>query len=149
VKQEQQQSSKQQPCSTVMTAIPVNSQPMVSGTFIPTSPCQLLVMNSDNPFAAHLDDPLMAHVQLPAAALMLKTRSDALFELQEPAAAAVAAGNAPEGEALLVPVVPEAGENGALHAGGFLLCPRTVGCTRPAGHQGWCLGHKGYKKRRT
>ncbi|KAF6261446.1 hypothetical protein COO60DRAFT_1699860 [Scenedesmus sp. NREL 46B-D3] len=154
--QQQQQSSsgKQQqrpPCSTVMTAIPVTSMPMVTGTFIPTSPCQLLVMNSDNPFAAQLDDPLMA-AQLPAAALMLKTRSDALFELHEPSAAAGAAaggvGNAPEGEALLVPVAPEAGENGALHAGGFLLCPRTVGCTRPAGHQGWCLGHKGYKKRR-
>jgi hypothetical protein len=156
VKQQQQQSScKQQqppcstPCSTVMTAIPVTSVPQVPGTFIPSSPCQLLVMNSDNPFALQLDDPLMALAQLPAAALMLKTRSDALFELQEPAAVAVAAGNAPEGEALLVPVVPEAGENGALHAGGFLLCPRTVGCTRPAGHQGWCLGHKGYKKRRT
>jgi hypothetical protein len=48
-------------------------------------------------------------------------------------------------EALLVPT-------GAMphlaHSGGVLLCPRTPGCTRPAGHQGWCLGHKGYKKRR-
>jgi hypothetical protein len=139
VKPEQQQ---QQPCSTVMTAVPVTSV-RVSGAFMPQSPCSLLVMHGDNNAFAmqQLEDP---------AAMMLKTRSDALFELQDnPAAAGAAAGgNAPEGEALLVPVVAEAGENGALHAGGFLLCPRTVGCTRPAGHQGWCLGHKGYKKRR-
>jgi hypothetical protein len=48
-------------------------------------------------------------------------------------------------EALLVPTgaTPQ-----LAHSGGVLLCPRTPGCTRPAGHQGWCLGHKGYKKRR-
>jgi hypothetical protein len=148
--QQQQQpaaSKQQQPCSTVMTAIPVSSMPMVTGHFMPQSPCQLLVLHADNPLGAgQLDDPLRSAT---ASDMMWKTRSDALFELQEPAAAGLGGGNAPEGEALLVPVVAEAGENGALHAGGFLLCPRTVGCTRPAGHQGWCLGHKGYKKRRT
>eukprot|EP00775_Hariotina_reticulata_P006641 gene6641-6867_t len=40
------------------------------------------------------------------------------------------------------------GEQGELLSGAFLQCPRTPGCSRPAGHQGWCLGHKGYKKRR-
>lgn len=50
-------------------------------------------------------------------------------------------------EGLLVPVT--AGGSQLAHAaGGVLLCPRTPGCTRPAGHQGWCLGHKGYKKRK-
>jgi hypothetical protein len=29
-----------------------------------------------------------------------------------------------------------------VHQGGALLCPRTAGCTRPAGHQGWCVGRK-------
>lgn len=36
---------------------------------------------------------------------------------------------------------------GRLHVNGVLVCSRTVGCTRPAGHQGWCSGHKGYRKR--
>ncbi|WIA31248.1 hypothetical protein OEZ86_001246 [Tetradesmus obliquus] len=136
-----QQQQQQPSCSTVMTAVPVTSDRLIPGTFMPQSPCSLLVMHADaaNTCAMQLDDPQ---------AMMLKSRSDALFELQDLPAAAAVAGNAPEGEALLVPVVPEAGENGALHAGGFLLCPRTAGCTRPAGHQGWCLGHKGYKKRR-
>ncbi|WIA11105.1 hypothetical protein OEZ85_011249 [Tetradesmus obliquus] len=142
--QQQPTASKQQQqpsCSTVMTAVPVTSDRLIPGTFMPQSPCSLLVMHADaaNTCTMQLDDPQ---------AMMLKSRSDALFELQDLPAAAAVAGNAPEGEALLVPVVPEAGENGALHAGGFLLCPRTAGCTRPAGHQGWCLGHKGYKKRR-
>lgn len=30
-----------------------------------------------------------------------------------------------------------------------LLCTRTQGCHKPAGHQGWCSGHKGYKRRAT
>ena len=28
-----------------------------------------------------------------------------------------------------------------------LLCQRTSGCTKPAGHQGFCAGHKGFKRR--
>eukprot|EP00879_Flechtneria_rotunda_P003355 GHRR01003582.1.p1 GENE.GHRR01003582.1~~GHRR01003582.1.p1 ORF type:complete len:520 (+),score=248.42 GHRR01003582.1:494-2053(+) len=124
----------------LMTAVPVTSMPLVSGTFIPTSPCQLLVMNDpangDAPYL-QLDDPLPS---LPMSMLMLKTRSDAATELQDVS----------NGESLLLPLPDqqaEAGEDGTLHAGGFLLCPRTPGCTRPAGHQGWCLGHKGYRKR--
>ena len=34
------------------------------------------------------------------------------------------------------------------HDKGILLCQRTEGCNRPAGHQGWCCGHKGFKKRK-
>lgn len=127
------QQQQQLPPRPLMTAIPVNSTPMVSGTFIPTSPCQLLVMG-DAGTAMYLksDDPMMP--SLPASMLMLHTRSDAAEKLPEP-------------ENLLLPLPAELGDNGALHSGGFLVCPRTAGCTRPAGHQGWCLGHKGYKKR--
>eukprot|EP00878_Enallax_costatus_P015269 GHUV01015987.1.p1 GENE.GHUV01015987.1~~GHUV01015987.1.p1 ORF type:complete len:577 (+),score=197.40 GHUV01015987.1:393-2123(+) len=127
------QQQQQLPPRPLMTAIPVNSTPMVSGTFIPTSPCQLLVMG-DAGTAPYLrsDDPMVP--SLPASVLMLHTRSDAAEKLPEP-------------ENLLLPLPAELGDNGALHMGGFLVCPRTPGCTRPAGHQGWCLGHKGYKKR--
>jgi hypothetical protein len=140
VKQELQQGQQQQtafqkplPPRPLMTAVPVTSTPLVSGTFIPTSPCQLLIMGDAGtaPYLK-LDDPLSP--SLPASMLVLKTRSDAAEKLPEP-------------ESLLLPLPAELGDNGALHAGGFLLCPRTPGCTRPAGHQGWCLGHKGYKKR--
>lgn len=131
--QAQQQQQQQLPPRPLMTAIPVNSTPMVSGTFIPTSPCQLLVMG-DAGTAMYLrsDDPMVP--SLPASVLMLHTRSDAAEKLPEP-------------ENLLLPLPAELGDNGALHSGGFLVCPRTAGCSRPAGHQGWCLGHKGYKKR--
>jgi hypothetical protein len=132
---QQQLSAFQRPLPPrpLMTAIPVTSTPLISGTFIPTSPCQLLVMGDAGsaPYLK-LDDPLSP--SLPASMLVLKTRSDAAEKLPEP-------------ENLLLPLPAELGDNGTLHAGGLLLCPRTAGCTRPAGHQGWCLGHKGYKKR--
>jgi hypothetical protein len=39
--------------------------------------------------------------------------------------------------------------SGALvHSAGVLMCSRTAGCLRPAGHQGWCQGHGGYSQRR-
>lgn len=128
-----QQQQQQLPPRPLMTAVPVTSAPVVSGAFIPTSPCQLLVMGESGtaPYLK-LEDPMGP--SLPASMLVLKTRSDAAEKLPEP-------------ENLLLPLPAELGDNGALHAGGFLLCPRTPGCTRPAGHQGWCLGHKGYKKR--
>ncbi len=36
----------------------------------------------------------------------------------------------------------------AQHDHGVLVCPRTPGCTRPPGHQGWCVGHRGFKTMR-
>lgn len=36
----------------------------------------------------------------------------------------------------------------AQHDHGVLVCPRTAGCTRPPGHQGWCVGHRGFKAMR-
>lgn len=36
----------------------------------------------------------------------------------------------------------------AAHENGLLVCPRTQGCTRPPGHQGWCVGHRGFKAMR-
>ncbi len=31
--------------------------------------------------------------------------------------------------------------------GGSAVCRRTTTCTKPAGHQGFCSGHKGFKRR--
>ena len=35
----------------------------------------------------------------------------------------------------------------AMLQGELLVCARTPGCTKPAGHQGFCSGHKGFKRR--
>jgi hypothetical protein len=71
-----------------------------------------------------------------------------------PAAAAAAGGGGDHDhdaaaalEALMAAEGVVTEEGGAMHQGGYLVCPRTPGCTRPAGHQGWCVGHKGFKKR--
>lgn len=40
-----------------------------------------------------------------------------------------------------------AGTPRAVSAGGAMVCHRTGGCTKAAGHQGFCSGHKGFKKR--
>jgi len=149
---QQQQLFQQLPASSnmpLMTAVPV-TQPLVPGTFIPTSPCQLLVVG-------HLPMPDLDLDLEGSGSLQPSLPSNLLGNLNSngdvvmPQAAAayigsLEAASASEAEALLVPTgaVPQ-----LAHAGGVLLCPRTPGCTRPAGHQGWCLGHKGYKKRRT
>jgi hypothetical protein len=99
-----------------MTAVPVTS-PQVPGTFIPSSPCQLLVLG---------------HMPMPDLELDLE-RSRPQPALTP---ALLGSDDAPDGSA------------DAAAGGSVLQCPRTAGCTRPAGHQGWCLGHKGYKKRR-
>lgn len=44
---------------------------------------------------------------------------------------------------------PQAAAGGLAHQAGVLVCGRTHGCLRPAGHQGWCQGHGGYARRRT
>jgi hypothetical protein len=53
--------------------------------------------------------------------------------VQQPAAAAPSAAPAVE-------VVPPSAPGAAptLHVAGQLVCARTTGCKRPAGHQGWC-----------
>ncbi len=53
------------------------------------------------------------------------------------------------GAAAELPTLLHSQQGGALaiHSNGYLLCPRTPGCNRPAGHQGWCSGHKGFKRR--
>lgn len=33
------------------------------------------------------------------------------------------------------------------HGGGAMVCRRTTTCTKAAGHQGFCSGHKGFKRR--
>lgn len=122
----------------------------VPGTFIPTSPCQLLVVG-------HLPMPdLDLELEGPSGGLQPSLPSSLLGNLNSNGDVVMPLGSSPcvgsletaqstGDEALLVPTgaMPQLS-----HAGGVLLCPRTPGCTRPAGHQGWCLGHKGYKKRR-
>jgi len=126
VKAEQQQEER-----TVSPAAP--------GAFMPGSPCQLLVMGHPTMTKESylLDDSqeLVGSAGAPAAAVAVP---------QSPAGSA--AGVAAAGPSAAQPS-PAVGVNGTLHQGGFLVCPRTPGCTRPAGHQGWCLGHKGFKKR--
>lgn len=34
------------------------------------------------------------------------------------------------------------------YAGHMGLCRRTPGCSKPAGHMGWCAGHRGFYNRR-
>jgi hypothetical protein len=114
-----------------MSVVHVTPTPFVSGTFIPTSPCQLLVMGDGGAPYFKMEE---AAPSLPSS--MLVTRSDAAMEL-------------PEADVLVMTYGLGGTEgSGELLSGAFLQCPRTPGCSRPAGHQGWCLGHKGYKKRR-
>eukprot|EP00877_Chromochloris_zofingiensis_P012965 jgi/Chrzof1/7922/Cz02g41120.t1 len=112
------------------SSMPVSHGPHVSGAFVPTSPCEILVMGSQMPVAPYLqlDEPA---VLLPATM---------------PTLVASAADN--HGLNQVSQLQPAAAAAAPLHMAGTLLCPRTAGCTRPAGHQGWCLGHKGFKKRR-
>lgn len=149
---QQQQLFQQLPASSnvpLMTAVPV-TQPQVPGTFIPTSPCQLLVVGHLPMPDLDLDLEASGSLQpsLPSNLLgNLNCNGDVVMpQAAAPYVGSLEAASASEAEALLVPTgaVPQ-----LAHAGGVLLCPRTPGCTRPAGHQGWCLGHKGYKKRRT
>lgn len=149
---QQQQLFQQLPSSAnvpLMTAIPVTS-PQVPGTFIPTSPCQLLVVGHLPMPDLDLDLEASLQPSLPSGMLgQLNSNGDVVMPAAAAGAAAGASGLATAqsagDEGLLVPTgaVPQ-----LAHAGGVLLCPRTPGCSRPAGHQGWCLGHKGYKKRR-
>jgi hypothetical protein len=57
------------------------------------------------------------------------------------------AGGAAAGASLPTLLHSQQGGALAIHSNGYLLCPRTPGCNRPAGHQGWCSGHKGFKRR--
>ena len=123
VKAEQQQEER-----TVSPAAP--------GAYMPGSPCQLLVMG---------------HPTMTKESYLLDDSQELVGSAGAPVAvsqspAGSAAGVAPAGPSAPQPS-PAVGVNGTLHQGGFLVCPRTPGCTRPAGHQGWCLGHKGFKKR--
>jgi hypothetical protein len=125
----------------------------VPGTFIPTSPCQLLVVGHLPMPDLDLDlsGPATLQPSLPSSLLgHLNSNGDVVMPSAPNAcgpygAAGMETAQSMGDEGLLVPTgaVPQLS-----HAGGVLLCPRTPGCTRPAGHQGWCLGHKGYKKRR-
>lgn len=36
---------------------------------------------------------------------------------------------------------------GKAELGDALVCNRTAGCTKSAGHQGFCSGHKGFRRR--
>lgn len=130
----------------LLRAVPVSCTPHVSGAFIPTSPCQLLVA-ALHPPGAGAPDADGQH-----GSLLLETLLDLDGAAPPrptccPPADAEGSQGCWEDDALLVDVPAECDGSGRLHAGGFLLCPRTPGCTRPAGHQGWCLGHKGYRKR--
>lgn len=62
----------------------------------------------------------------------------------EAAGALLAAEPPPPAGAALVPAVDEPWELAAP----MVTCTRTAGCTKAAGHQGFCSGHKGFAKRR-
>lgn len=40
------------------------------------------------------------------------------------------------------------GDGSSYASGSVLVCTRTSGCTKQAGHQGFCSGHKGFNKRK-
>lgn len=37
--------------------------------------------------------------------------------------------------------------DGKVEVGDVMVCSRTQGCTKAAGHQGFCSGHKGFRRR--
>jgi hypothetical protein len=140
-----------------VTAVPMTSAPLMAG--MPVSPCEVLVMGP--PGAAggggggsggdgggdDGGDGGAAAQRGKRSYLRLDSQSSAVVEWTDTkaeagsAAAGAAArsgdGRADDGEE------PAAERVGAIvHQGGALLCPRTPGCTRPAGHQGWCVGRK-------
>jgi hypothetical protein len=112
-----------------------------SGGFVAGNPCHLLVMGHPT---MTKDSYLLDESQEATGSAMAAAGGVGADKVQSPAESAPAAVAVPAAAA----ASPSVGVNGTLHQGGFLVCPRTPGCTRPAGHQGWCLGHKGFKKRR-
>ncbi|KAI8476860.1 MAG: hypothetical protein J3K34DRAFT_516134 [Monoraphidium minutum] len=159
------------PPPQLMTAVPVTSTPLVPGMFTPTSPCEMLVMGPAPPGPSDGGDggddgcadegggggPPALH------GARLDAQSSALLEFADPAvAAAIATVHAAQAAAEAAAEIeaddaeaeaaaaarPMERVGGIVHQGGALMCPRTAGCTRPAGHQGWCVGHKGQGTKR-
>lgn len=122
------------PATCGLVPVPVALPPM-TGAFVPTSPCEVLVS------ACHQ-----------AATQMMQSDEDLLASV--PSLPVVTTTT--EGTTASYPCPPAGMDFGdVVRAGhlahdqaGALLCARTLGCSRPAGHQGWCVGHKGFKKQR-
>ncbi|GBF97952.1 hypothetical protein Rsub_10625 [Raphidocelis subcapitata] len=152
-----------------VTAVPIAATPLAPG--MPMSPCEVLVMGPPAPVvpADSAADAAASAAAGGAAAgrsyLRLDSSSSSVVEWTAPAASGARATRASKAAAPTLSATgsavgggehagardddgpePVAERVGAIvHAGGALLCPRTAGCTRPAGHQGWCVGRKAAK----
>lgn len=144
-----------------ISVIPVSMGLVIPGMFSPSSPCELMLMGAEAASAA-----AVAAAGAPAYLLVDPEGSGAVIEwATEPASSAFTADytacitNAPTAaedstgvaaeapaatavEEVVAPAALAERVGGIVHQAGALLCPRTRGCTRPAGHQGWCVGHR-------
>jgi hypothetical protein len=140
----------------LMAAVPFASSLVVPGFYLPSPACEMLVMGPGAPIAEAACAPCYLPMDgdgpsglliecaqpalggspmlLPLPPMPSLTAADIAVAALPPAAVAAA-------EAPVAAPAAAVRVGSILHQGGALLCSRTTGCKRPAGHQGWCLGH--------
>lgn len=109
----------------------------------------LLIEHNTSQVRAAAERPTYCGFPAEQVASILSKQHPSSLQHRLPVPAKVSSGDVSAVSGLQTSTSAASSSDGAAgHMGGILMCMRTAGCSRPAGHQGWCSGHKGFKRRK-